>query len=120
ERKGKERKGKERKGKERKGRDQWKNQQGSNTFAMCLYEGIKARSFLIGKSKCSKGFKNLDIEKKIQYVSNVSSRMTVRIFKNWLDKLNEKMTITRRKILLSLENAQEHPIGQSYTNIELF
>ncbi|KAG0433839.1 Tigger transposable element-derived protein 1 [Dictyocoela muelleri] len=46
--------------------------------------------------------------------------MIVKIFKNWLDKLNEKMSIAGRKILLTLDNAPVHPIGLSYTNIELF
>ncbi|KAG0437846.1 Tigger transposable element-derived protein 4 [Dictyocoela muelleri] len=92
------------------------------TLLLCIsMTGEKLDPLLIGKSKCPKGFKNLDFDNlKIQYDSNVSSWMTVKIFKNWLDKLNEKMTIAGRNLLLSLENAQVHPIGLSYTNIELF
>ena len=45
----------------------------------------------------------------IQYTHNKKAWMTAELFKNWLQKLNNKFKRENRKIILFLDNASSHP-----------
>ncbi|KAG0442234.1 Tigger transposable element-derived protein 6 [Dictyocoela muelleri] len=92
------------------------------TILFCVsMTGEKLNPLLIGKSKTPRGFKDLDFEKlKISYDYSQKAWMNLEIFKKWLDSLNLKMKESKRKILLTLDNAPVHPIGLEFSNLELF
>ncbi|KAG0426366.1 Tigger transposable element-derived protein 6, partial [Dictyocoela muelleri] len=83
--------------------------------------GEKLDPLLFGKAKMPFGFKNLDFSKlKIDYSNNSKAWMNLNLFKSWLEKLNKKMKLENRKILLTLDNAPVHPIGLEFSNLEPF
>ncbi|XP_029656691.1 tigger transposable element-derived protein 6-like [Octopus sinensis] len=56
----------------------------------------------------------------IQYANSNKSWMTSLIFKNWVERLNSKMSVENRKILLLLYNAPVHYFDGEFSNIELY
>ena len=71
---------------------------------------------VIGRSQKPRCFKSTKVP--LMYRANKKSWMTSELFKEYLDKLNEKMVLGNRKILLFVDNCPAHP-RLKYTNIEL-
>ncbi|XP_029654755.1 tigger transposable element-derived protein 6-like [Octopus sinensis] len=84
-------------------------------------EGDKEHPLVIGKFKNPHGFKNINMNNLgIQYANSNKSWMTSLIFKNWVERLNSKMSVENRKILLLLDNAPVHYFDGEFSNIELY
>ena len=66
----------------------------------------KLKPIVIGKCKCFKCFKNVNIKNMgILYTYNASAWMTGIIFRDWLSSLDKKFRIKKRNILLIIDNA---------------
>ena len=52
------------------------------------------------------------------YYSNKNAWMASGVFETWFKKLNRKMAVEKRKILLFLDNASSHPTVE-YSNVKL-
>ncbi len=80
------------------------------TFIPCTSAlGEKLKLLVIGKSKnprCFKGYTKDNLG--VFYESNQKAWMTNAIFEPWLKKLNNKMALQHRKILLLMDNCSSH------------
>jgi hypothetical protein len=69
----------------------------------CSMRGEKLPTMYIGKSKNPRSFKDFNLNaSQIIYASNKSALVTEQIFNQWLVRINDKMKIQDRTILLSL------------------
>lgn len=76
----------------------------------CSATGEKLQPVVIGKSENPRCFKNVNKRSLgIDYLWNRKCWMTAAIFTTWLQKLNNKMRIQGREILLLLDNCSAHP-----------
>ncbi|CAG9563419.1 unnamed protein product [Danaus chrysippus] len=69
----------------------------------------KLKPLVIGKAKkprCFSGFKTIPLD----YDANKKAWMTAEIFKGWLIKVDKKMIMEKRKILLLIDNCTAHNI----------
>ena len=67
------------------------------------------------KPRCFRGVTCLPTE----YEANTSAWMTSVVFEEWLQKLDARLTQSKRKIALFVENCTAHPHVQSLQSIEL-
>ena len=81
----------------------------------------KLKPIVIGKCKCFKCFKNVNIKNMgILYTYNASAWMTGIIFRDWLSSLDKKFRINKSNILLIIDNASYHNINNLVlTNIKV-
>ena len=81
--------------------------------------GDKLKLWIIGKSKCPHSFPKYtsELEHHIIYRSNAKGWMTRDIFIEFLNKLNNKMKLQCRKILLLLDNCPSH-LHVTLSNVE--
>ena len=72
----------------------------------CSAAGEKLKPFVIGRSARPRCFRGLTspLCLPVMYESNRKAWMTSNLFKQWLDKLNNKMITQRRSILLFVDN----------------
>lgn len=82
------------------------------TVLLCVSAtGEKLKPFVIGKSAKPRCFQGIDIMNLgVTYANNKKAWMTSALFTDWLRKLNNKMAITGRKILLFIDNCSAHPL----------
>ena len=86
--------------------------------------GKVGKPIAIWKSKKPRCFKRSNAALKIEQVSyfaDTKSWMQINIMENVLDKLNSKMKVEKRNVLLFLDNAPVHPEGLQckYSNIKV-
>ena len=75
----------------------------------------KKKLLVIGKSAKPRCFKGLNVESlPVQYLSNSNAWMTAAIFNRWIEKWNDELQISNRKILLLVDNCTAHTIDKSY------
>jgi hypothetical protein len=81
------------------------------TVMLCVnLIGEFEKPLIIGKSKKSRCFMNVDIKRlDLHWESNKKSWMTRCIMTEWLMWFDEKMKKQKRKIILFLDNATSHP-----------
>jgi hypothetical protein len=85
----------------------------------CSMRGEKLPIMVIGRSKNPRCFANIDVNTLgIMYDSNKSAWMTKRLFEKYVEKVNEKMILENRKILLLLDCCASHKISK-FSNVEL-
>ncbi|KAI0221967.1 Tigger transposable element-derived protein 6, partial [Lamellibrachia satsuma] len=85
----------------------------------CSAAGEKLKPLLIGKSLKPRHFKGIDkAALPITYRANRKAWMTSVLFKEWLDKLNSKMKLQGRNILLFVDNCGAHP-EVKLTNVKM-
>ncbi len=86
----------------------------------CSAKGEKLKPFVIGHSARPRCFKNYSIGSfGVQYSHNKRAWMTSILFSEWLRKLNNKMSLANRKILLFVDNCSAHPdLTFSHVKIE--
>lgn len=85
----------------------------------CFADGTFEKPLVIGKSNNPRCFKNIKKENlPVIWKSNRKAWMTTSIMEEWLIRLNRKMAIQNRKILLFLDNATSHP-NLNLSNIQL-
>ena len=81
--------------------------------------GDKLRPLVIGKSANPRCFSQRSKRQmEITYESNSKAWMTSEIFTRWLNRLNNKMILQDRKILLFMDNCGAHP-PTTLSNIKL-
>ena len=82
--------------------------------------GEKCKLWVIGRSKKLHSFPKYmsDLEQHVTYRSNTKAWMTSEIFIEFLNKLNNKMKLQDRKILMFLDNCPSHP-ALTLSNIKL-
>jgi hypothetical protein len=76
----------------------------------CSAEGEKLKPLVIGKStnpRCFRGYQRHSLP--VIYKNNKKSWMTSTIFQEWINTINNKMKIQKRKILLLVDNCPAHP-----------
>ena len=78
----------------------------------------KLDPFVIGKSKHPRCFKHTNVLS-VLYDANQSAWMTSNFFRNWLSRIDVRMRLRRRKILLFLDRCPAHPPDVRLTNIEI-
>lgn len=72
--------------------------------------GEKLKPCVIGRSAKPRCFQGLDMASLgVEYYFNKKAWMTSVIFQQWANKLNNKMRIQRRKILVFIDNCSAHP-----------
>ena len=82
--------------------------------------GEKLEPLIIGHSASPRCFKGLDLTKiGISYKSSKKAWMTSTLFKEYLDELNSKMKAQGRKILLLVDNAPSHILGEELSNVQV-
>lgn len=69
----------------------------------------KLKPLVIGKSKNPRCFKNKKHLIPVTWRWNTAAWMTAEIFESWLNDLNDRMVVERRKILMLVDNAPVHP-----------
>lgn len=85
----------------------------------CFADGTFEKPLVIGKSKKPRCFNKIDIDKlPVIWKSNRKAWMTSDIMEEWLIRLNKKMSMQKRKILLFLDNATSHP-NLNLSNVKL-
>ena len=85
----------------------------------CSATGEKLKPLLIGKSLKPRCFKGIDkAALPVTYCANRKAWMTSVLFKEWLDKLNSKMKMQGRNILLFVDNCGAHP-EVKLTNVKM-
>ena len=85
----------------------------------CSAAGEKLKPLVIGKSenpRCFRGHKPSSLP--VTYKWNKKAWMTSEIFREWINILNNKMRIQKRKILLLIDNCAAHPPVQA-SNVKL-
>lgn len=76
----------------------------------CSASGDKLKPLVIGKAENPRCFRGLDKSLlPVTYRSNKKAWMTSTLFQEWLDRLNAKMKIQKRSILLFVDNCAAHP-----------
>ena len=77
----------------------------------CSAVGEKLKPLVIGNSAKPRCFKKLPslLCLPVTYASNKKAWMTSDIFKQWVEKINNKMITQRRSILLFVDNCSAHP-----------
>ena len=78
----------------------------------------KLPALVIGKSKQPRCFKKEQFIP-VAYQANKNSWMTSVLFVEWLQKLNHKMKMKNRKILMFIDNCPAHPQKVELSNIQL-
>ena len=68
----------------------------------------KLEPFVIGKSKHPRCFKHTNVLP-VLYDAKQSAWMTSNFFRNWLSRIDVRMRLRRRKILLFLDRCPAHP-----------
>jgi len=81
--------------------------------------GEKIKPLVIGKSQNPRSFKGYHKSNfRVTYEANKKAWMTGKIFETWLKRLNHKMRMQDRKILLFIDNCSSHP-HLDFSNIKL-
>lgn len=81
--------------------------------------GEKEEPLVIHTANRPRCFKNNDISLLgVSWHANKNAWMTCDIFRSWLNKLNSKMSIQKRKILLFIDNAPCH-CSEKLSNVEV-
>ncbi|KAJ1520378.1 hypothetical protein ONE63_003513 [Megalurothrips usitatus] len=78
----------------------------------------KLTPLIIGKSKKPRCFANIRTLP-CTYANQRNAWMDSAIFETWLRKLDGKMRVEKRKILLFIDNCPAHPVVNGLTNIKL-
>lgn len=79
----------------------------------------KLTPFVIGKYKKPRCFKNIKTLP-LPYEANKKAWMTGSLFTDWLKKLDKKMTLEKRKILLFMDQCPSHPPDTGFLkNVEV-
>ena len=76
----------------------------------------KQPMFVIGKSQKPRAFKNVKVP--VEYVANKKAWMTSLLFESWLKRLDRKMSLQNKHIVMVVNNCPAHPAVE-LTNIEL-
>ena len=73
------------------------------------------------KPRCFKNIKSLSRPHGIYYYSNPKARVATGIMTSILSKINRQMEVTKRKIILFMDNAPYHPecLSERYSNIKV-
>ena len=100
-----------------KGGKRWKERL---TAMLCVnMKGEFEKPLIIGRCEKPRCFKHINTKTlPVVWKSNKRAWMTAAIFKEWLEKLNEKMRRQKRNVLLSLDNATCHPCTE-LSNVKL-
>ncbi|KAK9737092.1 DDE superfamily endonuclease [Popillia japonica] len=82
----------------------------------------KHKAWIIGKSQNPRCFKNIDMQNlSYEYTSHKSSWIDAKAFREWLLKINRRMTAQHRTILLTLDNCAAHKVeGLELSNIKTY
>jgi hypothetical protein len=81
-------------------------------------EGEKLKPLIIGKSAKPRCFQGQDVNSLgVDYFHNKRAWMTSTIFTQWANKINNKMRIQKRKILVFVDNCTAHP-ALSLSNVQ--
>ena len=91
------------------------------SLAFCVsFTGEKLLPLVIGKAAKPRCLRDLDLNKiGVRYTNSFKSWMTSAIFQEYLKDLNKKMVKEKRKILLLIDNAPSHIVGEELTNITI-
>ncbi|XP_013778866.1 tigger transposable element-derived protein 6-like [Limulus polyphemus] len=85
----------------------------------CSAMGKKHTPLVISRAanpRCFRG--NSTSSLPVTYQANKRAWMTSTIFKDWLQKLNNKMTLEKRKIIMFVDNCAAHP-AMTLSNVKL-
>ena len=88
-----------------------KSKERISVLLACSCEGEKLIPFVIGNSAKPRCFRRLAslLCLPVTYSSNKKAWMTSQLFKQWLDKVNNRMIQQHRSILLFIDNCSAHP-----------
>ena len=67
----------------------------------------KLPMFVIGKSQKPRAFKNVKVP--VEYVANKKAWMTSLLFESWLKRLDRKMSLQNKHIVMVVDNCPVHP-----------
>lgn len=74
------------------------------------FTGEKIKPLIIGKSAKPRSFLSHDISSLgVDYFNNKKAWMTIQIFTQWANKLNNKMKTLERKVLIFMDDCSAHP-----------
>lgn len=88
-------------------------------FCVNLDGSEKRKPLLIGKSAKPRALKHFNYSNICDYKSNKTAWMTSKIFGEWIKIFDKECIMTRRKILLLLDNCPAHNLKFTPQNIEL-
>ena len=87
-------------------------------FCSNMTGSIKLKPTIIGKFKSPRCLKHFNYSELCEYLNNSSAWMTAYEFNHWLLRLDRKMKLEKRKILLLLDNCPSHKINIKMENVE--
>lgn len=81
------------------------------SILLCVFaDGTIEKPLVIGKAQKPRCFKQIDTNLlPVHWYANKKAWMTTIIMQDWLIKLNDRMKLQKRNILLFLDNATSHP-----------
>ena len=81
----------------------------------------KLKPLVIGKAKRPRCFgKVFQPSQLVYYTFNKKAWMTMVLFEEWLEYFNSRMKLSKRKVLLILDNAAGHNVEKEFSNVKLF
>lgn len=80
--------------------------------------GEKLQPFMIGTAKNPHPFRNFNVKDFVDYGSSKKAWMNSTLYKEWVSKLNRKMMLSNRKILLLVDNCPSHSVLQ-FDNVRI-